>query len=773
MANIIVNHNMAGLTAAEARATLKSASWRREEVEFKDGMGNSIDVPAKSDIALVITQIAQAQGSAGGFKVAKGTADYLEQWEKTFAVGPLSNNGYFVDARDTSTRYGEPKEWDSFAISVDQSVSDQDLATIRQIIIEELQSPEVLGMKDASGNTIPFKGMNGKRAIFISQAHDNTGNKHLHVLTNRFAFDMQAKEVSVAVDFSKSGVVQTVVDNIEARMRAEGMQYTFGALTSKSKAITQNTQALQAQANTQQQLSQAGGQAPGRANQVGVTVPVAPGQTMVVAAPLSPDSLGMQQQSVVIKGELESINREIERLQASASAKAESAAKLDQAVQALADNEVLRSTLEDTQAQLVESTATGEQLQAANASLTVERDQTEEARQTLHDAMLNIGINLLDKQMLGIEGEQAEDLQRGNVQAIGAVVDSLGKQVSHWNEAVDKLPDDMAEALSNDVDALNNLVDELLNKRQLTTELTEERDGLKRDLATANMANGELQGKLTTMESDMADLQARMALREAQFERQMAEQAEKVRTAEVLVSRAEGALQAKQEQLVEEQAEVKKLIRIKDTIVSVMTSANPAQSWEQSKDGVDDEFAKRAMSALVRTHDNLDKAQQRIDAMQNELANLGQMREKLATAQATVEENLGLMNDAGVANLRTLVQEHKQLVAGNEALQQQVQDLAQTAQAGQGGQVAPVVDAKLQSALELLRDHPALSEFLDEARSNDVLLKTLLDAAGAQNSGVQPAQGPTGQGTDYTQGLTDDNSNNGPKKNDPDQSNNR
>lgn len=798
MADIIVNHNMAGLTAAEARATLKSQSWRRNDVDFFDSMGNRIAVPAKSDTVGVITEVAQKQGAAGGFKVANNTADYLEQWEKNFATGPLANSGYAVDARDTSSRWGAPKEWDSFAISVNQAVSDADLATLRKIVTEELQSPAVLGMKDANGDTIPFKGMNGKRAIFISETHDNTGNRHLHVLVNRFAFDMQGKEVSVAVDLSRSGVVQTVMDNIEARIRAEGMQHSFASLNAKSKAITQNTQALVAQAATQQQLSQAGGQAPGRVGQVGVTVPVSPGQTMVVAAPLTPDALGMQEQSTAIKADLERINRDIERLQREATAKAESAAKLDQAVQALADNEVLRSTLEDTQAKLVEVTAKGESLEEANTDLTQKLDAAQEARQIQHEALVGIGTNLSEQaSTLGLDSEQSEDLARGNVEAIGTIVDTLGKQVGAWNEALDQLPEDVAEALREDpVQALNDLVDELLNKRQMTTDLTTERDSLQGELQLATALNGELQGKLDAKAADLEDIKAKMAQREAEFERQMSEMTEKVRASESAVLRAEGAVSAKQEQLVEEQAKVEKLTRTKDALLSVMTSDNASQAWEQSKDYFkDDAFANRAMGAFLRTGSELEQAQQRIASMQAELVDLGQVRENLAAAQATVEETLGLVNDAGVADLRTLVQEHKKLATDNDTLQQQIRDLAQAAEqeavfakaaesqieslktalaeAQAQAPQASDLDPKMQAALALLVANPELASLVDEAANNDALRKTLMEIVGAETGGLQPAQGPTGTGTDYTRGLTDDNSQDGPKKDDPDQSNNR
>lgn len=686
MASIIVNHNMAGKTAAEARSTLRSASWKREVVEFQDPELNKLNIPAKSDIALVITELAQQAGKAGGFTIADNTDDYLEQWEKTYAVNKLAlKDQWTVDARDTTARYGAPKEWDSFMISVDQAVSDVELATIRDIAKDELSSPAVLASLDAQGNVIPFKGMNGRRAIFISEQHDNTGVRHLHILVNRHAFDMQGKEVAKAVDFSRSGVVQTVMDNIEARIRQAGITHSFGAITAKSQAVTQNTLQMQAQANTNQQIAQAGGQAPGTSAQVGVTVPVSPGKTVVVAAPLTPDAVGMKQQSDVLKSEAERKFREIERLTAEATAAAEAAAKVDQAIQALADNEVLRATLEDTQAKLEEATVKGATLEEVNTDLTEKLEAAETARQIQHEALVDIGTNLSEKAMLGLDVELTEDLARGNVVAIRDIVDILGDQVGTWNEALDQLPEEVATALREDpFKGLNDLVDELLDKRKLTTELTTERDTLKGELETANTLTAELREQLEAKASDLADLEARMAKREEEFAAAMAEQVAKVRAAEAAVLRAEGATQAKQEQLEAEQAKVKELTRTKDAIMNVMTSDDPHATWEQSKDLFkDDIFANRAMGAFLRTASELEQAQQRVTKLEADVVALGAVRQELVAAKATIEEQLGVANDAGVADIRALATEYKKVLANNATLEKQAANLATAAEADQ------------------------------------------------------------------------------------------
>lgn len=791
MASIIVNHNMAGLTAQAARSTLKSASWKREDVEFRDPMLNTLNIPAKSDIALVITQLAQQAGSAGGFTIANNTNDYLEQWEKTFAVNKLAlNDQWNVDARDTTARYGDPKEWDSFVLSVDQSVSDTELATIRDIAVDELTSPSVLGFNNATGQTIPFKGMNGRRAIFISEQHDNTGVRHLHILVNRHAFDMQGKEVAKAVDFSRSGVVQTVMDQIEARIRQAGITHSFGAITAKSQAVTQNTLQMQAQANTNQQIAQAGGQAPGTSAQVGVTVPVSPGKTMVVAAPLTPDAVGMKQQSDVLKNEAERKFREIERLTAEAQAAVEAASKVDQAIQALADNEVLRSTLEETQAELELANAKGVTLEEANTDLSEKLDAAETARQIQHEALVGIGTELSEKAaVLGIDDEQAQDLATGNVVAIGTMVESLGKQVGTWNEAVDQLPEEMADALRDDpFKGLNALVDELLDKRAETTKLTAQNEALQGQLTASNTLNAELQSKVATTESDLENVKALLAQKEAEFEAKMAEQVKKVAEAEANVARAEGAVAAKQEQLVAEQAKVEKLARTQAALMGVLTSENAGQAWEQNKDLFkDDVFAERAMKAYLLTSANLDASKQKVADLEKVVADYAEVKKNLADVQAVVEENLVLVNDAGVADLRTLVQQHKALTAGNATLNQQIADLAQAAQTANEAtekaqaelakakeQLAqkseqPQVDYQRKAVLDLFEKDPAFAALVVEAAGSDSVRAALLAIANDADTGMTPegGQAPGQASADYTKGLEDEKK--GPGQGGPDQ----
>lgn len=791
MASIIVNHNMAGLTAQAARSTLKSASWKREDVEFRDPMLNTLNIPAKSDIALVITQLAQQAGSAGGFTIANNTNDYLEQWEKTFAVNKLAlNDQWNVDARDTTARYGDPKEWDSFVLSVDQSVSDTELATIRDIAVDELTSPSVLGFNNATGQTIPFKGMNGRRAIFISEQHDNTGVRHLHILVNRHAFDMQGKEVAKAVDFSRSGVVQTVMDQIEARIRQAGITHSFGAITAKSQAVTQNTLQMQAQANTNQQIAQAGGQAPGTSAQVGVTVPVSPGKTMVVAAPLTPDAVGMKQQSDVLKNEAERKFREIERLTAEAQAAVEAASKVDQAIQALADNEVLRSTLEETQAELELANAKGVTLEEANTDLSEKLDAAETARQIQHEALVGIGTELSEKAaVLGIDDEQAQDLATGNVVAIGTMVESLGKQVGTWNEAVDQLPEEIADALRDDpFKGLNALVDELLDKRDETTKLTAQNEALQGQLTASNTLNAELQSKVATTESDLENVKALLAQKEAEFEAKMAEQVKKVAEAEANVARAEGAVAAKQEQLVAEQAKVEKLARTQAALMGVLTSENAGQAWEQNKDLFkDDVFAERAMKAYLLTSANLDASKQKVADLEKVVADYAEVKKNLADVQAVVEENLVLVNDAGVADLRTLVQQHKALTAGNATLNQQIADLAQAAQTANEAtekaqaelakakeQLAqkseqPQVDYQRKAVLDLFEKDPAFAALVVEAAGSDSVRAALLAIANDADTGMTPegGQAPGQASADYTKGLEDEKK--GPGQGGPDQ----
>ncbi len=829
--SIAIIHKREGMTASDMRSTLTSESVKREELQvFIDN--KVIEILERQDLISNLTKKAAADNR---FQIAPNTKDFLEQWEKKYAVNDLKAQGFTMDAMDTSKRYGPPKEWDLIVIAFKPTVSQEEIDKTRAIAIDVLRDPKSTAALDENLQVIPSIGVNGKRAVIASQMHDNTGNPHLHLWVNRFAIDLQNKEVSKGIDFSNAGVVTTVMNTIEARMKEAGINHPVTTVSSTGKAVTNNGHQINAQDNGAQELSKAGGQSADMTTaQVGVAVPDGQGHITVVAAPLNPDAIGMQQQSVAMKNEMERLLRKIEEDKARVTALAEGSSKLDQAVYVMAQNEVLNSTLKDTQAKLEEATIKGATLEEVNTDLTEKLDAAETARQIQHEALVDIGTNLGGKAMLGLNVELTEDLARGNVVAIRDIVDILGDQVGTWNEALDQLPEEVATALREDpFKGLNDLVDELLDKRKLTTELTTERDTLKGDLDTANTLTAELRGQLEAKASDLADLEARMAKREEEFAAAMEEQVAKVRAAESAVLRSEGATQAKQEQLEAEQVKVKELTRTKDAIMSGMTSNDPHATWEQSKELFkDDIFANRAMGAFLRTASELEQAQQRVTKLEADVVALGAVRQELVDAKATIEEQLGVANDAGVADIRALGAEYKKALNANSTLEQQLADLATAAEADQKAldaarqkisvakqevatvqqqsaaalqaeqekatqasaeverltaeleqakaQTAPAVAPEVQQLADYLAANPNMAKALAVIQSNPdwaAVVEEATDNDALRNTFVEiTGPGPGLQQVDRTQGAGEDYLGQepdakGPKKNDPDQGN--
>lgn len=794
MTQILIHPEAMGLDATGARFKLKSSSVKRAEITFYGPDNTIVKLPAQSDMLAELNRQVWPDGQGKPSEVD----DVMALWEKDYALNVLRDKqGFDVRVRTEKVlKNGQlPKpasQWDYVEVSVEATVSDEAWAVIQEEAINSFRDTRQNERTSyVNGEIVPFTGVHGKRAIFVSTTHDNTGKRHIHILANRVAFDMENKEVSASVDLSKSGNLKKALDDLQHRLVERGVVATMGIAGAIGNDQTRNQQERDAQVSVNEELTEAGGRSLNDTTATfSVEVPLGNGQTTFVAAPLTTDEAAMQRHLATLKESTLRTEREIERMKAEASANNRAVVMVEQALQVLANERVLRADLVTTKEQLEQANAKGVTLEEANTDLSEKLDAAETARQIQHEALVGIGTELSEKAgVLGIDDEQAQDLATGNVVAIGTMVESLGKQVGTWNEALDQLPEEMADALRDDpFQGLNDLVDELLDKRAETTKLTAQNEALQGELTASNTLNAELQSQVTTMTSDLADLQARMAKREEEFEAQMAEQVKKVTEAQANVARAEGTVLAKQEQLVAEQAKVEKLTRTQDALMSVLTSENAGQAWEHHKDMFkDDVFAERAMKAYLLTSANLDASKQKVEALEKDVAEYAEVKKNLADVQAVVEENLVLVNDAGVADLRTLVQQHKTLTTGNAKLNQQIDELAQAAEAAQKAtaqaqaelakvqeQLAqksdqPQVDYQRKAVLDLFEKDPAFAALVVEAAGSDSVRAALLAIANDADNGMTPegGQAPGQAPTDYTKGLEDEKK--GPEQGGPDQ----
>lgn len=840
---IIIAHKQAGLTAAEFRSTLKSRSMMRSTMEFTDNRGNKIVIPPNTDIVdhidkEVARQIAASQdaGDKPAFLPASGTGDYLEQSEKSFTMNVLKDKyKYKFGGKDTGSRNGAEREWEIFVVSFSTKPNPQTINATKAAIDKIFGTTEAFKKLDGNGKVEHFTGINGRRAIFISEEHDNTGNLHFHVAHNRFAIDFLNREASKGADYTKGGVNAHIEKLFQNELAAAGINETV-QFESKNKAASINNQQREGQDNAAQLVRDAGGVVLGE--DLGMEMADADGQVNTFAVPRTPEVDALMEQSQALQNRLNRTLTEAAKLQDEAKQLAPVIANIQAAARVLGENALLTAEKERLEKELAES-------QAAKDALVVEHDEVEAKRQTLHDSYVNIGTSLAAIKELGFAPEQAEALQRGDKDAIGAIVGTLSEQVAVWNEALDQIEDPaISEALRADpTEHLNALITEALASRTTITKLTAERDGLQGQLTTANTLTTELRGQLEAKASDLADLEARMVKREEEFERQMDDMVKKVQAVESEVARAEGKVLAKQEQLEAEQGKVKELTRTKDAIMAVMTSNDPHAAWEQSKDLFkDDIFANRAMGAFLRTASELEQAQQNVTKLEADVVDLGQVKLALEKAEATAKENLVVVNDAGVADLRTLATEYKKTLAANTTLEQQIADLTTAAQVDQAAaektkqaleaarqeastakqevatvqqsaealraeqekamaeverlkaeleqakaQTAPALAPEVQQladylaanpnmakALAVIQSDPDWAALVEEASDNTELRTVMLDITGP-SQGLQQAdytQGGITPGPDYTQELKESDQKKGPKKDGPDQGNN-
>ena len=823
-----------GMTSGDARQTLKSASWKREDVELHDPMGNIITNAKGQDVLSGLSQAAKDKGLTHPLPVRNGSsfdADYLAFWEKQNALDMMNAGLVKSKIRDTSARYGAAKEWDEIVVSVDQAVSDQELATIREEALKELRSPATLGTDNV--------GQQGHRAVIASTMHDNTGHKHLHFLVNRHAFDMQGKEVAVAIDLSNSGMQASFMQNLEQRLRDKGILHPFEATSSTNKAITQNTVQQAATQSTQQQVADAGGFAPDQTlTATPVAVPQADGTQAIVAQPLNVDAEGIARHSVLVKAEITRRNEEIRRQQEEVQRLAATAATLDQATQAIAEKDALTEALTDTQKAL-ETTKhfleeAGVQLTERNAAieaLEAEKEALMEREAAWRDRVVSIGNDLAESPYL--DDATKEALRQGDPTTVLNIASTMRERADEWENALSQAEQSHPELIArhglrdDPLQGLDNLLVEHAYEQQKNANLAQERDGLQLQLSQSQATVQTLQAQAAETARQMAALDAAMAKQAAEFERRMDEQVEKVKAAEIAAAKAEGKVEATEQRLVEKSAELaaakaetKALERLRDGIVQVVVYGQKADDvYRTTPELRDHDASVKAIEKWLEVRQQAAESETKVLRLENdvltlkdELAVVPGLRTELAEAKAEAEEHLRQVNDGHAKDIADLVEKHTELAKRNDQLQSELAEAVRTVKTSgnlvqkQAGDLEKALanaarlqeeltaaqealaakveeaakpaatgwqgpDADEQRMLDFLAKNPAIAALVKEAQDNESVAGVL---EGIQkdldNPGMRPAEGtPPGQGEDWEAKLkeSDKKPSQSKKRNDP------
>lgn len=803
-----------GMTSGDARQTLKSASWKREDVELHDPMGNIITNAKGQDVLTGLSQAAKDKGLTQPLPVRNGSAfdaDYLAFWEKQNALDMMNAGLVKSKIRDTSARYGAAKEWDEIVVSVDQAVSDQELATIREEALKELRSPATLGTDNV--------GQQGNRAVIASTMHDNTGHRHLHFLVNRHAFDMQGKEVAVAIDLSNSGMQASFMQNLEQRLRDKGILHPFEATSSTNKAITQNTVQQVATQSTQQQVADAGGFAPDQTlTATPVAVPQADGTQAIVAQPLNVDAEGIARHSVSVKAEITRRNEEIRRQQEEVQRLAATAATLDQATQAIAEKDALTEALTDTQKAL-ETTKhfleeAGVQLTERNAAieaLEAEKEALMEREAAWRDRVVSIGNDLAESPYL--DDATKEALRQGDPITVLNIASTMRERADEWENALSQAEQSHPELIArhglrdDPLQGLDNLLVEHAYEQQKNANLAQERDGLQLQLSQSQATVQTLQAQAAETARQMAALDAAMAKQAAEFERRMDEQVEKVKAAEIAAAKAEGKVEATEQRLVEKSAELaaakaetKALERLRDGIAQVVVYGQKADDvYRTTPELRDHEASVKAIEKWLEVRQQAAESETKVLrlesdvlTLQEELAVVPGLRTELAEAKAEAEEHLRQVNDGHAKDIADLVEKHTELAKRNDELQSELAEAVRTVKTSgdlvqkQAGDLEKALanaarlqeeltaaqealaakveeaakpaatgwqgpDADEQRMLDFLAKNPAIAALVKEAQDNESVADVL---EGIQkdldNPGMRPAEGtPPGQGEDW------------------------
>lgn len=169
-----------GLSAAEMRKTVGSSSPLKYGGTFIDHHGTETELSgAEADLMKHINELAGPCEKATLFV--------------------LKESGYDANIRHSpKEKDGLPaEEWDHFILSFTKeetaALSPEDQDKIRRAVIDRLTVPV----------NMPPKIAPGRRAVFITHGHDDTGNWHLHVVVHRHVVNHENRTASKAWILSK------------------------------------------------------------------------------------------------------------------------------------------------------------------------------------------------------------------------------------------------------------------------------------------------------------------------------------------------------------------------------------------------------------------------------------------------------------------------------------------------------------------------------------------------------------------------------------------
>lgn len=737
MAQFNIAHNAPNVTASGIRQKLSTSSWMRKDVKFIDPQGNEFIIPQGQNILQNLTQQALANQKALLHPISGNplTGDYLEQYEKNFALKLKDQANFEAPIRDTDGRYGkEAQQWDGFVLSMtdDPALNEQEnlakYEAFKTIVIEELRSAEILRNKDVKNI-----GVDGKRAILISEDHDNTGHRHIHIMVNRFAFDMNRKEISKAVHFGQPGVVSEFLARVEARMAQEKLiapNQTVSASSSISPNLTKNSLDRTAQEATQDILEETGIQF---GTERVAEVPTAEGGTERKMVPLTVESQMLQEAAQAMANDIQNTQKEIARLQAAAQERAKSLQVIQQAQQALANEEALRQAtlvaqqaektakeaLEAQQAALEQATQTNEALTTAKAALEEEKSQLDEAFTQTKQGLVTMGETLADMAP-ELDQETAALLRQGNLAVLNSIMEENAKTIATWGEALDQIPDDYASALREDpIDGLTNLLTKLetfekdyneavLRNEELQTNnglLLQERDGLlgerdgllsKLDLqatqheealkakdAAHALAVQELQSQLKEMQDALnaantkaATLEGKLEGIHEMYEAQLAQRIKEIEATNQAKEAAEKALKVEQEKTSDLTAQIEKLTS-QQKIFENLISGNltDPKKFETERAKLDDATLASAITKLLEVENTKADLQEQLLAKTDAVDSLTKQLEAAQKNEAEAVETFAKANDDFAAQVSALNERITELTKEGKDAKGHVSDL--------------------------------------------------------------------------------------------------
>lgn len=737
MAQFNIAHNAPNVTASGIRQKLSTSSWMRKDVKFIDPQGNEFIIPQGQNILQNLTQQALANQKALLHPISGNplTGDYLEQYEKNFALKLKDQADFEAPIRDTDGRYGkEAQQWDGFVLSMtdDPALNEQEnlakYEAFKTIVIEELRSAEILRNKDVKNI-----GVDGKRAILISEDHDNTGHRHIHIMVNRFAFDMNRKEISKAVHFGQPGVVSEFLARVEARMVQEKLiapNQTVSASSSVSPNLTKNSLDRTAQEATQDILEETGIQF---GTERVAEVPTAEGGTERKMVPLTVESQMLQEAAQAMANDIQNTQKEIARLQAAAQERAKSLQVIQQAQQALANEEALRQAtlaaqqaektakeaLEAQQAALEQATQANEALTTAKAALEEEKSQLDEAFTQTKQGLVTMGETLADMAP-ELDQETAALLRQGNLAALNSVMEENAKTIATWGEALDQLPDDYASALREDpIEGLTNLLTKLetfekdYNEAVIRNEelqannglLLQERDGLlgerenllgkldqqatqhAEELKAKDAAHAlavqelqiqlkEMQDALTAANTKAATLEGKLEGIHEMYEAQLAQRIKEIEAANQAKEAAEKALKVEQEKTSDLTAQIEKLSS-QQKIFENLISGNltDPKKFETERAKLDDATLATAITKLLEVENTKADLQEQLLAKTDAVDSLTKQLEAAQKNEAEVVETFAKANDDFAAQVSALNERITELTKEGKDAKGHVSDL--------------------------------------------------------------------------------------------------